>query len=86
MRIRVHSKEGKNINLAFPTRMLFNGVTASIACAAIKKHVQVEGVETLSGADLRKLVLEINRLKRRFGTLDLVDIDGKDGACVRIRL
>lgn len=85
MKITVKSPGEKSLKFAFPTRMLFNGFTAKIGAASIRKYVSTE-VTDISSADLRKLMKEIRRIKDHYPDLELVNVESSDGSSVIIRL
>lgn len=85
MKIIIQSPDKRPIKIAFPTRMLFNNFTATIGGWAINRYVTTEQVN-LSSADMRHLMKEINRIKRKYPKLVLVDVEGSDGESVKITL
>ncbi|HOJ47839.1 MAG TPA: hypothetical protein PLD48_03070 [Bacillota bacterium] len=86
MRIVVRSKERKNIHLRFPTRMLFNGFTGTIGAGIVNKHIGTDSGYKLRASDLRRLMREINRIKKKHPKLDLVEVHSADGDEVKITL
>ncbi len=85
MRIIIKSPGEKTIKLAFPTRMIFNGLTAKLGAASINKYVSVDDVN-ISSADLKRLMKEINYIKGRYPHLELVNVESSDGKKVVINL
>lgn len=85
MRITIQSPSEKTIRLGFPTRMIFNRFTAKIGAASIRKYVSTEDTD-ISSDDLNKLMKEINRIKRKYPDLELVNVESSDGEKVTIRL
>lgn len=85
MRILIQSSGEKAIKITLPTRMLFNSLTASIGAKAIRRYVSTDDVK-LSSADLRRLMKEINKIKKRFPGLLIVDVESSDGDIVKISL
>lgn len=85
MRITIQSPGKRPIKLAFPTRMIFNSFTASIGGRAINKYVSTDEVD-LNSADLKRLMKEINNIKRKYPDFVLVDVQGSDGETVKITL
>lgn len=85
MKITVRSPGEKSLKFAFPTRMLFNGFTAKIGAASIKKYVSTEDAD-ISSADLKKLMKELRRIKDRYPDLELVNVESSDGTSVIIKL
>lgn len=85
MRIYIQSPGERAIKLRFPTRLLFNGLTAKIGAASINKYVPTDTLK-LSSDDLKRLMEELNRIKHKFPGLELVNVEAKDGERVIIRL
>ena len=85
MRITIKSPDKRTIKLAFPTRMIFNNFTAMIGAASIRKYVSTKEV-SISSADLRRLMKEINRIKRKCPDFELVNVESSDGERVEIKL
>lgn len=84
MKIKIKS-EGKNINLVFPTRLLVNRFTASIGAEVINENSGSGDME-INAKDLQKLFNEINRIKRKYPKLVLVDVESANGDIVKITL
>lgn len=85
MKIVIQSPDKRPIKIAFPTRMLFNNLTATIGGWAINKYVATDEVN-LSSADMRRLMKEINRIKHKYPDLLLVDVEASDSGSVKITL
>lgn len=85
MRILIQSPGERAIRLRFPTRLLFNSLTAKIGAASINKYMSAENMK-LSSRDLKRFMKEINRIKHKFPGLELVNVEDKDGERVIIRL
>lgn len=86
MKIIINSSdENKEIKIKIPGRLIFNSVTAAVAPKLISKE---EGPEfTLTGKQLRLLVREINRFRRKHKDWVLVEVeDGETGERVVIKL
>lgn len=83
MRILVHGAGEKPIRVVFPTRLLFNGLTALLAKTAVQKYAPGEH---LRASDLHRLMRELNRMKRIHPNLELVSVDSADGDHIRITL
>lgn len=82
MKIVLGSSNGKTIKLMFPTRFLFNSITATIGTKIICKYVQKD----VSSHDLRRFAREVNRMKKKHPRMNIVDIESVDGDIVQIRL
>ena len=74
MRITIQSPSEKIIKLAFPTRLIFNNFTAKIGAASIRKYVPIEDVN-INSTDLKRFIKEINRIKRKYPNLELVNVE-----------
>jgi hypothetical protein len=85
MRITIKSPDFKTIRLIFPTKLLFNTLTARIGCGIINKYVPSDEIK-LSSQDLRRLSKEIIRIKKKYPDLILVDVVSGDGEQVQIKL
>jgi len=84
VRIKIKSDD-KNINLYFPTRLLLNKLTARIAANAINSNSETNNLK-LSAKDLEKIFAEINRIKRKYPKLELVNVESASGETVVISL
>ncbi|TAH74973.1 MAG: hypothetical protein EWM47_00925 [Anaerolineaceae bacterium] len=85
MRIKIKNPGSKDIKLAFPTRMIFNGFTARIGAASINKYVSIDN-KRISHTDLKRLMKEVNNVKSRYPDLELVNVEASDGTSVIITL
>ena len=85
MRITIQSPGERTIKLSIPTRLIFNGFTAKIGAASIRKYVSSDVVK-ISSADLKRLLKEFNRIKHKYPDLELVNVESSDGERVTIRL
>ncbi|MFA7673152.1 MAG: hypothetical protein WCY62_04785 [Clostridia bacterium] len=87
MRIQIHS-DSKNINLVLPSWMVFSDLTAAIAAKVIRKHDKDEKDDGYlpSRRDLCRIMRELRKYKRKYGHLDLVDVQSADGDIVKIVL
>lgn len=83
MKISVDLPGRTPIRLAIPTRLLFNVLTATIG-ARMMRNQNLD--LPVGGKDLRRLVRELHRMKRKHPNLLLVDVETADGTIVRIRL
>lgn len=86
MHIYIKEAEGKTIKFRFPTRILFNSLSASLLPSIIGKHLELPSEEKLSASDFRLLVRTLHACKRRHPDLYLVDIQSSDGDTVQIKL
>lgn len=82
MTISIRS-EGVRLFLKFPTRLLLNRVTASIAVKALQKREKEIGI---SPEDIRELARCIRSCKKRYGKMELVRVESANGDKVVIKL
>jgi len=85
MKIIVNSPNEKAIKLVFPTRLIFNRLTACIGAKTVSKYVAADNIQ-LKPRDLYRFMKEINRLKRKNPDLVVVDVQSSDGDTVLITL
>jgi hypothetical protein len=85
MRIYVREQEGKKINIAIPTGMVLNRLTAFAAKKCIAKYDKSDNVN-ISAADINRLFYEIKKFKRKHPGLPLVEVESKNGDRVYIKL
>ena len=84
MKIRV--KDGKhNINLWLPNWLVFGKLTERISVAALKYYVS-DDLERIPPEKLSVLFAEMRRIKQKYGSWDLVDVQSVDGTMVKIIL
>lgn len=86
MKIVIKSSEGKNIKLVLPTRLMLNGCTASLSAWLINRTATEEAGIIIDAKSLRLLMKEINRMKKKYPDLLLVDVESKDGEKIQITL
>ena len=84
--MRIHVVGGdKNLNVWFPTALVFNRLTAEIAIFCMKRYAP-EQLMNLSADKLRILFAEFRRIKEKHGSWTLVDVEDADGEKVKIIL
>lgn len=84
MRIEITQGE-KDMTIRLPHGLVFNGVTARIAVSIVRKHAP-EAVEKISPEALAILFAELNRIKKKYGQWELVEVNSADGEQVKIIL
>ncbi len=87
---------GQNINLNLPTNLILSPAIAWVAdkaCGAISNEriakVSGHAVETMSELPqdaVAKLFAELRRIKKKYGTWELVEVTSADGEYVKITL
>ncbi len=85
MRILIEEDGKKVFKFVFPNKLIFNRLTAAITAIAIEKHNNLD-ILNLELSGWRRLFKEINRIKRKFPHLELVDVETHDGDKVKITL
>lgn len=80
MRIIVRDGE-HNLNIPFPTGLMVNGLTARVACAALRK----KGVP-ITQKQMAGLMKAWRRFRRRHPRWTLVEVEGHEGEQVKITL
>lgn len=84
MRIRVHS-EGFNLNLLLPTNLIFSDFMASIGGHVGAKYAG-DAMKGMTPAQLRRLFREFRKIKRKYGSWELVDIQSSCGDIIKVIL
>lgn len=84
MKISISGKQ-RNLDLSIPNRLIFNGITVRIACAAANKEI-MDADAKISPAAMNTLFSEMNRMKKKYGTWNLVEVESTDGEKIRITL
>lgn len=84
MRILVQSS-GKRIHLVLPTQVIFSTPVAWVGSAAIRKYVP-DSADKLQPEAVQALFREFRRIKRKYGSWDLVEVSSASGEQVLIRL
>ena len=84
MRIRIHS-EDCNLNLRLPTNLIFSDLTAVLGGTVGKKYAG-NAMEGLTPGQMKRLFREFRRIKRQYGSWELVDIQSANGEHIHITL
>ena len=84
MKIQINS-DGHNLRIVLPTRLVFSRVTARIAGAVGSKYAS-DALEGIPPEAMDVLFAELRRIKKQYGTWELVNIDSADGDKVTIIL
>ena len=80
MRIIVRDGE-HNLNIPFPTGLMVNGLTARVACAALRK----KGVP-ITQKQMAGLMKAWGRFRRHYPKWTLVEVESSSGEYVKITL
>lgn len=88
MRILVKSANERTIHIILPSGLILNNLTATLGTKVINKYINqnCDSTVNITSHDVRKLVQEIRRLKRKYPNWYLVDIESSDGDVVKIKL
>lgn len=84
MRIRVKSGD-TNLNLVLPTRLLVGKTVVKLA-NTIGRRYATDALKDISPEALEILCAELRRIKKKYGTWELVDVESADGETVQIIL
>lgn len=84
MKIIVKSQE-HNIRLGFPTAWLFGRGSALLAEKLGRKYAP-EAMQNISPETIPILCAEFRRIKKKYGSYDLVEVESADGEYVKIQL
>ena len=82
MRIRIRSAE-KNLNLILPTRLLFSRPVMKLICLS-SRYWDEDYLNNLSPEAIDVLFAEFRRIKNRYGSWELVNVESADGETVQI--
>lgn len=75
MRIIIKDSDTK-LNIRLPSRLLLNGITAKLAPKIINKKIEVKGGNSsVTSSQLKNLIREINKYRRRHRDWILVEVD-----------
>ena len=80
MRIIVKDKDS-HLNIPIPTRLVVNGLTARVACAALRK----KGVP-ITQKQMAGLMKAWRRFRRHYPKWTLVEVESHEGEHVKIEL
>lgn len=83
MRIRVKSDD-VNLNLVLPTGLLVGKTVVKLANTIGRRYT--DALDDIPPEALEILCAELRRIKKKYGTWDLVDVQSADGDIVQIIL
>lgn len=86
MRIFIKSANNKIINIFLPSSLIFNNITAAIGAKIINKYVSADENYSIRTKDMCIIIRELNCFKKKYPTLNIVDIESSDGNIVKIIL
>lgn len=84
MRIQFRS-EDTHLTLWLPTNLIFSRGTVWLASRAGRKYAG-PAMDTIPPQALAALFAELRRIKKKYGSWDLVEMESADGEYTRIRL
>lgn len=82
MKITVNGN-GQNINLSLPTNLIFSKTVLKLV---LKNNRHASKLERIPPHAVDALVDELRRVKKVYGTWDLVEVDSADGEHIKITL
>ena len=88
MKIAIQSEE-KNLNLRFPSFLIFNGAVATLGCRFINSYMEKHSSDVqikIASKDARLLFKEIRKAKRKYKDWYIVEVDDENGESVKIKL
>lgn len=74
---------GQNISLSLPTKLIFSKRVLKLV---LKNNRHVSKLEKIPPHAVEALVDELRRVKKKYGTWELVEVDSADGEYVKITL
>ena len=84
MRIKIKSGD-TNINIPVPTNLVFSKGSVWLTNHFGRKYA-ADAMKDIPPEALEKLFTEFRRIKRKYGSWDLVEVESSDGSYVLIRL
>ena len=84
MKIQVKA-EGRDIKIFLPTNLVFSRGTAWLANHAGRVYAE-DALKDIPPEALEALFAEIRRIKRRYGSWELVEVRSADGEVVNVTL
>ena len=84
MRIRINSGE-QNISLLLPTNLIFSGAAAHLLAFA-GNFMAEEVQEHIPMDKIGPIFRELRRIKKKYGSFELVDVETADGQKIKITL
>lgn len=82
MKIQVTGSD-RDLNLTIPTRLIFSRFAIRLA---LKNGRQGEEREKIPPETEKRIVAELNRIKDKYGSWELVEVQSADGEIVKITL
>ena len=83
MRIRIKSDE-VNLNLVLPTRLLIGKTVVKLANTIGRRYT--DALKDIPPESLEILCAELRRVKKKYGSWELVDVESAEGDIVQIIL
>lgn len=84
MKIQV-TDQSRSFTIPFPTGLVFNKAGAKIGSHFIRKYAP-DSVAAIPPEALEELFAELNRIKKKHGSWELVEVKSADGEHVKITL
>ena len=84
MKIQIQGGD-RDFTLRLPTLLLFSRVSAGLICRASYKYAP-DAVANIQPDDLKALLTEMGRIRKKYGRWDLVEVESADGTHIKITL
>lgn len=84
MKIQIKGGQ-RDFCIALPTGLIFNRFTLWLANSVGRKHAP-EAMAGISPEAMEALFMELKRIKKKYGTWNLVEVQSADGERVKITL
>lgn len=84
MKIRISGRE-RNICLLLPTSLIFSGATIRLMNIAVK-FIPEDVRDYIPSDKLEMIFRELRRIRKKYGSFDLVDVESADGEKIKITL
>lgn len=84
--MRIQIKDGsRNLNIVLPTGLVFSKGTAWLANHVGRQYAE-DAMDNISPEALEALFAEFRRIKKKYGSWELVNIESSDGEMVKVTL
>ena len=84
MKIQIQGGD-RDFTLRIPTALIFSRFTAGLICQASYKYAP-DAVANISPDNLKALLTEMGRIRKKYGPWDLVEVESADGTHIKVTL
>ena len=84
MKIRISDGQ-RGFHISIPNALALNHITARIVCSAARKHAPEAG-DKLSPDALQAVFAELDRIKKKYGSWVLAEVESAKGTSIEITL